>query len=495
MTRVGSKAKPSRRRALTGFVLGFAGVFAWPGHVVADSWLPKDDGDAVVEVPDSADQIRLSFAPLVEAAAPAVVNILTSVYVGNGPGSRLYDDPFFREFFEGRRRFGNGNSALQEEPLSLGSGVILSPDGIVVTNNHVIDGADAITVVLADHREYQAELIGVDPDTDLAVLRIETPEELAYLELGDADQAAVGDLVLAIGNPFGVGQTVTSGIISALARTDIGVSDYAFFIQTDAPINPGNSGGALITMDGRVIGINTAIFSQSGGSHGIGFAIPANMVRRVVTALLEGGSVIRPWIGFTTEDVSSALAAQVGLSRPYGALIVDLVTDGPGAAAGLQIGDVLLSIDGHEVENSEAARFRIGTYAPDDEVTLVIMRNGELVELAAILALPPSSQLDEMSVALTGRHPLAGSSVVTLTPELMNEYDLGRMRGGALVTIVEDNTPAAVIGLAVGDIVVGVNGREITSVDSLTQILSQSQVLWRISVVRDGELLSVTVRG
>lgn len=495
MSWVGGGMLRGWRQALAGAVMGLACISVWPYPAFAVDWLPKNDAEVVVEVPASAEQIQLSFAPLVQAASPAVVNILTSVFVGSGPGSRLYDDPFFREFFEGRTRFGNGSSALQEEPLSLGSGVILSPDGIVVTNNHVIDGADAITVVLADRREYQAELVGVDPDTDLAVLRIDAPEELAYLELGDADQAAVGDLVLAIGNPFGVGQTVTSGIISALARTDIGVSDYAFFIQTDAPINPGNSGGALITMDGRVIGINTAIFSQSGGSHGIGFAIPANMVRRVVSALLEGGSVIRPWIGITTEDVSSALAAQVGLNRPYGALIVDLVAEGPGAAAGLQIGDVLLSIDGHEVENSEAARFRIGTYAPDDQVVLVIMRDGALVELAASLALPPSSQLDEMSVALTGRHPLSGSSAVTLTPELMNEYDLGRMRGGALVTLVENNSPAAVIGLAVGDIVVGINGREITSVDSLTQILSQPQALWRISVVRNGELLSVTVRG
>ena len=302
-------------------------------------------------------------------------------------------------------------------------------------------------------------------------------------------------MVLAIGNPFGVGQTVTSGIVSALARTDIGVSDYAFFIQTDAAINPGNSGGALVTMDGRLIGINTAIYSETGNSAGIGFAIPVNMVNRVVTALLEGGTVMRPWLGVSTEDVTSAMAAEVGLPRPYGALIVDVVAGGPGDLAGLQGGDVVLSIDGHEVENSEAGRFRIGTYAPDDEIALVIMRDGTQLEIVAVLMLPPSSLAAAQAVSLTGRNPLAGSSVVPLTPELMGEYQLGHMRGGALVTLVEPDTAAFNIGLVAGDVVVGINGREILDVDGLVELIAQPQPLWRISVVRGGELLTVTVRG
>lgn len=462
-------------------------------------WLPQGDSAPTVAVPESMPQILLSFAPLVEAASPAVVNIETSVFV-EGSGSRLYDDPFYREFFGDRRRYSGPGSTTaptpREEPLSLGSGVILSPDGIVVTNNHVVEGADAITVVLADRREFSAELVGTDPDTDLAVLRISVDGGgLSYLDLGDPDQVAVGDLVLAIGNPFGVGQTVTSGIISALARTDIGVSDYSFFIQTDAPINPGNSGGALVTMDGRLIGINTAIFSQSGGSHGIGFAIPANMVHRVVTAVIEGGSVIRPWLGLSTENVTAELAVEIGLSRPYGALVVDVVPDGPADRAELQAGDVVLSIDGHELENSEAGHFRIGTYAPGDRVRLLVRRNGEQFEVTTALAAPPSSQIASQAVLVDGHNPLTGAEVVAMTRALMNEFQLGQMRGGALVTAVAVNSPADDIGLQAGDIVVGMNGREVVNLDGLAEILENPRPLWRISIVRDGELLSVTVRG
>jgi Do/DeqQ family serine protease len=461
----------------------------------AADWLTLQRSDATVAVPESPTQIQLSFAPIVEAAAPAVVNILTSVYVGSG-GSRLYDDPFFREFFNRRRPFSQGQDATpQTEPLSLGSGVIVAPDGIVVTNYHVIEGADEITVVLADRREFRAQIIGTDPDTDLAVLRIDVPGPLAYLEMGDPDALKVGDLVLAIGNPFGVGQTVTSGIVSALARTDIGVADYAFFIQTDAAINPGNSGGALVTMDGRLIGINTAIYSETGNSAGIGFAIPVNMVQRVVTALLEGGAVLRPWLGVSMEDVTAAMAIQIGLSRPYGALVVSVAPDSPAHRAGLQPGDVVLAIDGHELENGDAVRFRIGTYAPDDAVALTVMRGGTELRLTAVLALPPSALATAEAITISGRNPLAGSSVVTLTPALMTEFGLGQMRGGALVTAVEPNTAAYNIGLAVGDVVVGVNGREILDAESLAQLVSQPLPLWRISVMRAGELLTVTLRG
>ena len=255
---------------------------------------PASAGKAL---PTSRGEVELSFAPLVKTAAPAVVNIYTRKVVRTRRLAPLFDDPFFRRFFGDKFGFGNGRPR-QRIQNSLGSGVIVAGEGIVVTNRHVIEGADQITVVLADRREFDATIVGSDDRTDLAVLRIDAGvDSLPSLDLRDSDTLEVGDLVLAIGNPFGVGQTVTSGIVSALARTQVGISDLNFFIQTDAAINPGNSGGALVTMDGKLAGINSAIFSKSGGSHGIGFAIPANMVRSVVAGLAEGRRLVRPWLG------------------------------------------------------------------------------------------------------------------------------------------------------------------------------------------------------
>ena len=266
-------------------------------------------------LPQSREEIRLSYAPLVRKVAPAVVNIYTKRVVRQRQ-SIFANDPFFRRFFG--KEFGVPQNRVQN---SLGSGVIVRPEGIIVTNQHVIDEADQITVVLSDRREMEASLILSDEKTDLAILRVDTKgEPLPFLKVSDSDELEVGDLVLAIGNPFGVGQSVTSGIVSALARTAEGISDFNFFIQTDAAINPGNSGGALITMDGRLVGINTAIYSRSGGSVGIGFAIPSNMVATVVDAAENGAKVVRPWIGATFQDMSSDLAGSFGLGRPTGVM-------------------------------------------------------------------------------------------------------------------------------------------------------------------------------
>ncbi|MBX6368535.1 MAG: trypsin-like peptidase domain-containing protein, partial [Rhodospirillales bacterium] len=256
--------------------------------------IPSFAADRVL--PDSREQIKLSFAPVVKRTAPAVVNVFSRRIVRrSGPPPGLFNDPLFRRFFGDAIPFGLPQERVQN---SLGSGVLVARDGLIVTNNHVIDGADEIIVVLADRREFEAQIVRRDERTDLAVLKIDVGNEaLPYLELGDSDSLEVGDLVLAIGNPFGVGQTVTSGIVSALARTQVGISDFRFFIQTDAAINPGNSGGALVDLDGKLVGINTAIYSRSGGSIGIGFAIPASMVRAVVAGAATGGRVVRPWLG------------------------------------------------------------------------------------------------------------------------------------------------------------------------------------------------------
>ena len=274
----------------------------------------------------SAEELRLSYAPVVHRVAPAVVNVYAAKVVQNR--NPLFDDPVFRRFF------GVPGDAGRQVQRSLGSGVIVDPSGLVVTNVHVIEGADEVKVALADKREFEASIVLKDKRSDLAVLRIkDAHERFPTLDFANSDALQVGDVVLAIGNPFGVGQTVTHGIISALARTQVGITDYQFFIQTDAAINPGNSGGALVDMAGRLVGINTAIFSRSGGSQGIGFAIPANMVRVVVASAEHGGKAVeRPWLGAKLQAVTADIADSIGLKRPAGALIADVTPGQPGGA-------------------------------------------------------------------------------------------------------------------------------------------------------------------
>src|SRR5712672_3793129 len=291
-------------------------------------------------VPASAAELRLSYAPIVQRVQPAVVN----VYAAKTVQSRnpLLDDPIFRRFF--------GVPGQQPEQMqrSLGSGVMVDPSGLVVTNVHVIEGADEVKVSLSDKREFEAEIVLKDPRSDLAVLRLkDTKEKFPALDFTNSDELMVGDIVLAIGNPFGVGQTVTHGIISALARTEVAITDYQFFIQTDAAINPGNSGGALVDLTGKLVGINTAIFSRSGGSQGIGFAIPANMVRVVVASAKSGGKAVkRPWLGARLQAVTPEIAESMGLMRPTGALIASITNGSAAARAGMRTGDLITGIDG-----------------------------------------------------------------------------------------------------------------------------------------------------
>src|SRR5829696_5566846 len=299
-------------------------------------------------VPSSGTELRLSYAPIVQRAQPAVVNVYAAKTVQNR--NPLLDDPIFRRFF--------GVPGQQPEQMqrSLGSGVMVDPSGLVVTNNHVIEGADQVKISLSDKREFEAEIVLKDSRTDLAVLKIKDgKEKFATLDFANSDELLVGDVVLAIGNPFGVGQTVTHGIVSALARTQVGITDYQFFIQTDAAINPGNSGGALVDMTGKLAGINTAIFSRSGGSQGIGFAIPANMVRVVVASAKSGGKAVkRPYLGAKLQAVTPEIAESMNMPRPTGALVAGVTAGGPAARAGLRPGDLIIAIDGQAVDEVEA---------------------------------------------------------------------------------------------------------------------------------------------
>jgi len=446
-------------------------------------------------VPLDREQIRLSFAPAVKKAKPAVVNI----YVRQRQRVRrspLLNDPFFERFFG--RDFGIPRERAQQ---SLGSGVIVSTDGLVVTNYHVIRGRRGarpedidIKVALSDGREYAAEVILEDKRTDLAVLRLQGAKDESFVPIrfANSDHVEVGDLVLAIGNPFGVGQTVTSGIVSAEARTRVGITDYQFFIQTDAAINPGNSGGALVDMDGRLVGINTAIFSRSGGSQGIGFAIPSNMVRVVVDSALQGGRVRRPWLGVSTQTLSADLAEALGLPAPRGALLAEVVRGGPADEAGLREGDVILSIDGAAVSDTDAMRYRIATRGADGAAKFEIWRDGERKTLEVALR-PPPEDPPRNTTKLTGDHPFAGATVENLSPAVAEELRT-REISGVVIRETEGYSPARRIGLRPGDIIVEVNDRRIARVRDLERAVRARNRIWRLAVKRGGEILRTAIR-
>jgi serine protease Do len=445
-------------------------------------------------VPQSREQVRLSFAPVVKRTAPAVVNVFSRRVVrsaGGAPASPLLNDPLFRRFFGDQIPQGVPQERIQN---SLGSGVLVAADGLVITNHHVIKDADQITVVLADRREFDAQRLRSDERTDLAILKIDAKGELLpYLELGDSDALEVGDLVLAIGNPFGVGQTVTSGIVSALARTHVGVSDFRFFIQTDAAINPGNSGGALVDLDGRLVGINTAIYSRSGGSIGIGFAIPTAMVRTVLAGAGAGGRVVRPWLGASGQPLTSELAANLGLRRPVGVLLKEVAPGSPAAQAGLRTGDVVLSVNGHEVEDAEALRFRIATIEVGGSARLQAWRGGAEREVAVRVVAPPEDP-PRQETRIEGKNPLSGARVANLSPALADELGREATQRGVVVLDLQPRSFAQQIGLSRGDIIVSVNNRQAGTVAQLKEALADRRE-WTVVLKRAGKLITLQARG
>ncbi|MBO6783721.1 MAG: DegQ family serine endoprotease [Alphaproteobacteria bacterium] len=444
-------------------------------------------------LPDSRDEVMLSFAPLVKRASPAVVNIFTQKEVQRrGPASPLFNDPFFRRFF------GDAFDDIrprQRRENSLGSGVIVGADGVIVTNYHVIEGADTIRVVLSDRREYDADILLEDQRTDLAILRVDAGgEELPYIALGDSDELEVGDLVLAIGNPFGVGQTVTSGIVSGLARTQVGITDFNFFIQTDAAINPGNSGGALLRMDGKLAGINTAIFSRSGGSQGIGFAIPANMVRTVIAGATSGDALRRAWLGARANTVTPDIADAIGLARPDGVILAEIHPDGPARKAGLREGDIIVAVEDQPVFDEEALRFRIATGVVGETAQLSIRRPDRTLVVELPLEHPPERPArNEMQ--LRGAHPLAGATVANLSPALAEEMGRDHFDRGVVVRAIAARSPANRLDFRVGDIVVEINDAKIDRVRALRDAVAERRARWDVTVERDGRLLSLSISG
>jgi Do/DeqQ family serine protease len=440
-------------------------------------------------VPAAKGEIQLSFAPVVRRSAPAVVNVYGS-RTDRRPRSDSMEDFFRRYFGEGGPSVPPGRSQT-----SLGSGVIVDPTGLVITNNHVIETMTEVKVALADRREFDAEIVLRDQRTDLAVLKLVNATNLQVLELGDSEALEVGDLVLAIGNPFGVGQTVTQGIVSALARTQVGVTDYQFFIQTDAAINPGNSGGALVDMAGRLVGINTAIFSRSGGSHGIGFAIPSTMVRAVIESARGGARTVRrPWLGARLQAVDSEISSSLGLERPTGVLVVSVYDKGPAAEAGLKRGDAILEVDGQPVENPETFGYRYTLKGVQGETPLTVLRGRQRLTLPVKLVPPPETRPRD-PVRVRNRGPLSGATLANISPAVADELQIDVTSEGVAVVELEDRSIASRVGFQKGDIIVGINGQRLGTTKDLDRALRAGNGYWEITVNRAGQTFTTVLPG
>jgi Do/DeqQ family serine protease len=367
---------------------------------------------------------------------------------------------------------------------------------LIVTSRHVIEGADQIRVVLSDRREFDAKIVIADEHADLAVLRVTSKgEDFPFLELKDSDDAQVGDLVLAIGNPFGVGQTVTTGIVSALTHKSVGAGDLGYFIQTDAAINPGNSGGALVTMDGKLIGINAAIFSRDGGNMGIGFAVPSNMARLLINAVTQGKTRLTyPWTGINGQEVSQDIALSLGMTQPTGFLVKSLHPASPGAKAGLKSGDVIVSINGREIENPEAFRYRIAALPVNSAAELGVVRKGQKLSMRVDMIAPPENP-PRNETLITGRNPVSGAKIANLSPAVAEEIGIKDLQQGVVVTQVGEGAIAARIGLYMGDILVEINGVKITDVDNAVQTLKQQPDGWRLRIRRSGNDITMMLGG
>ena len=457
-----------------GAVIGSGGWAARPPALA-----PVAAASAVAVTPGS---IETSFAPVVEKALPAVVNISSSkASKVSAQGMPFQMDPFFRQFFGqefGGREPGRGSNAPRKQyEHSLGSGVVVRSDGYILTNNHVIDGADDITVTFDNKREMKAKLVGTDAKTDIAVLKVEA-KDLPTIAMGDSSQARVGDLVLAMGSPFGLKQTVTMGIVSARGRTGLGIEDYEDFIQTDASINPGNSGGALLNTRGELIGINTAILANNGGNQGVGFAVPANLARSVMTQVMDHGKVVRGYLGLLPQDITPAMSQALRLKQSEGVLIGDVTSGTPAADAGLQRGDVILDLDGKKVEDSNQLRMRVSMTAPGTTVHMRVLHDGSEKTVAVKLAEMPGSLGRATEKNSEGNGTASGLDGVSV------EASKGR---GVIVTDVEQGSPAAMAGLREGDTILEVNRTSVSSVADFDRALRNVNSGATLLLVKRGE--------
>lgn len=446
------------------------------------------------ETPQSQEQIQLSFSPVVKEVSPAVVNIYTSRTITRSY-SPFMNDPFFSQFF-GDSMFGRRMKKQAES--SLGSGVIADPNGLIVTNAHVIRGADEITVALSDGRELEAELAIADEASDLALLRVQNKDPLPYVDLKPSESLEVGDIVLAIGNPFGVGQTVTSGIVSAQGRSSLNISDFNFFIQTDAAINPGNSGGPLVSLDGKVVGINSAIYSRDGGSLGIGFAIPSEMVASVIAAEKQGqtreGAIIRPWLGVSAQGVTSDIGESLALAVPRGALINALHPASPLKKAGMKVGDVVTTVNGNDIHDPSEMKFRMATIPLGEEAEMLVARAGKVLTFR-VKAIAPPEDPPRQETLLEGRHILSGATVANLNPAISVELGVVDDAEEAVVILKAPRGSQASRFVSDGDLILSLNGQDIKNVDDIEKALkTQGNQGWSLVVNSNGRVRQIRVR-
>lgn len=436
---------------------------------------------------------RNSFAPVVKAAQPALVNISSSkvTKTPGGMSSQAPMDPLFRQFF-GDDSGGRFNIPKERREQSLGSGVVVTPDGYILTNNHVIDGATDIRVTLMDKREFKATLVGGDSKTDIALLKIGA-SNLPVVTIGDSSKIQVGDYALALGNPFGVGQTVTMGIVSATGRGGLGIEDYEDFIQTDAPINPGNSGGALVNDRGELIGINTAIISPAGGNHGVGFAVPSNLARQVMEELLADGKVTRAYLGIVPQNVTPAISKAFGVKENRGALVGDVSPNGPAAKAGVEKGDIILEVNGKPVDDSNRLRMNISMMKPETTVDLKVQRSGSEKHIAVKLGELPGENLKASLGKSASSSSLNGLSVENLDADARSQLKLPDTAKGVVVTGIDPSSTIATSGLQKGDVIQEVNRQPVKDVADFEKATSKASDSTLLLVNRHGTTLYVAV--
>ncbi len=430
-----------------------------------------------------------SLNEVANVAKPAVVNVSTekTFKIMNHPFGDFFNDPFFRRFFGDENPF---QAPRKYKSTSLGSGVVVSKDGYILTNNHVIKDADKIKVIMHNKKEYKGKVIGTDPKTDLAVIKIKATN-LQTIKIGNSDKLRVGDIVIAIGNPYGLNQTVTMGIVSAVGRSNVGIADYEDFIQTDAAINPGNSGGALVNIKGELVGVNTAIFSTSGGYQGIGFAVPSNMAKVVMESLIKEGKVIRGWLGVNIQDLTPEIAKHFGIEETKGVLIADVVEKSPAEKAGLKRGDLIIEYDGKEVSDTRQLRNMVASTFPGNSTTVTIIRDGKKKSMNVTIG-----EFPEKLIAESGDYEnnLRGVYVQDLTPSIRNEMNIPVKINGVIVTNVSDNSLAHGV-LRQGDVITEINQRKVHNVTEYRKLASSlikdKSIL--LLVYRSGSFIYVTI--
>lgn len=466
--------------------------------ITSDDWVPKVFLPHPALAHAKSGEEATSLADVAEEAAPSVVNVSSSRTIKLTQQSLpFFDNPFFRRFFGPMQPpQGPGGEPPEQEQHGLGSGVIVSKDGIVLTNNHVVENADEIKVTTADKKEFDVEVVGTDAKSDLAVLRLKgNVKGLKPIELGDSSRMRLGDIVLAIGNPFGVGQTITMGIVSAKGRANVGIVDYEDFLQTDAAINPGNSGGALVNMEGQLIGVNTAILSRSGGNMGIGFAIPSNMAKPIMDSLLTTGKVVRGWLGVGIQDVNQDLADAMKLGSTRGVLISEVMPDSPAQKAGLKQGDVVLEVNGKKMDSTGRLRNAVAAAGAGAKVDLTIIRDGKKKDVTVKLGELPAEIAGAGGAVTPEQGSLDGLQLESLTPLTRQKFGIpDSTKSGVVVVGLQPGSPAAHAGLQPGDVIKEVNREKVTSVGDFKRAYKKSGKETLLLVARGERQVFIVVK-